>query len=175
MAETIFWFCTVASLALLLRAVANHGPVMVLAAIAVFLIGAMNAVSRTIEIVLWLSVAAQALSVTALIRHSWLAMWGAALGSFVFSILSMFSIGAVVFALTCAQLGAVVALRLGPSCSKVVVAMLLGLAVWAAVVPLQVAGIAWLGGFGMYQAVGVVGILVLLPFERIVGLRTRRG
>ncbi|MCC7021293.1 MAG: hypothetical protein IT338_00615 [Thermomicrobiales bacterium] len=52
MAETIFWFCTVASLALLLRAVANHAPVMVLAAIAVFLIGAMNAVSRTIEIVL---------------------------------------------------------------------------------------------------------------------------
>ncbi|MCC7021294.1 MAG: hypothetical protein IT338_00620 [Thermomicrobiales bacterium] len=120
--------------------------------------------------------AAQALSVTALIRHSWLAMWGAALGSFVFSILSMFSIGAVVFALTCAQLGAVVALRLGPSCGKVVVAMLLGLAVWTAAVPLHVAGIAWLGGFGMYQAVGVGGILfVLLPFERNVGLRARRA
>lgn len=120
--------------------------------------------------------AAQALSVTALIRHSWLAMWGAALGSFVFSILSMFSIGAFVFALTCVQLGAAVALRLGLSWWRLAVAMLLGLAVWAAVVPLQLAGFTWLGGFGMYQAVGVGGILfVLLPFERNVGLRARRA
>lgn len=110
------------------------------------------------------AVASILLTPRALFSRSWLVMWVAALASFVVSIIGMFSIGAFVFVLTCVQLGAVVALRRSASPLIWLAGMLVGAAVWVAVVPVQLLGFRWLGGFGMYQVVGLLGlILTLLP------------
>ena len=103
-----------------------------------------------------------AFMVLAAARHTWLAMWLAALASFVVSIIGMFSIGAFVFALTCVQLALVVTMRLGAPLPGHLVAFLVGLLVWVAVVPVQIWGPHWLWSFGIYQVVGLLGLLVVL-------------
>jgi hypothetical protein len=171
MAETAFWFSVAGSLALLARALVSRSGVLVWPAVLLFLLGSLGMVTSGIEVLVWVSLAAQALMVRALIGHSWVMMWLAAVGSFVFSILSMFSIGAVVFALTCVQLASVVALRLRLPFWQEAAILLAGVLIWVLVVPVQSYGFEWLGGFGVYQIVGLVGLLlVALPVGRILNL-----
>ncbi|MFN8590120.1 MAG: hypothetical protein U0031_01580 [Thermomicrobiales bacterium] len=113
--------------------------------------------------VVWICIVAPLfLTPRALLQRSWLKMWVAALMTFVVSILGMFSIGMFVFALTSVQLGAVVALRHEWPTNRLLLAMLIGLLAWVAIVPLQLVGFRWFLGAGLYQIVGLLGV-VLAP------------
>lgn len=110
-------------------------------------------------------VASPCLMIRALFSQNWITMWLAALGSFVLSIIGMFSIGPYVFLLTSIQLAAVIALRWRLSPTRVAVALLLGVLLWVLLVPVQVAGYRWFGGIGAYQLAGLLGLIVaLLPW-----------
>lgn len=105
------------------------------------------------------AVATPALTPRSLFSRSWPMLWLAALASYAVSIIGMFSIGAFVFFLTCAQLGAISPIHRHASWG-----MLLATLVWVLVVPLQTAGLHWLWRFGIYQLVGLMGLLLaLLP------------
>lgn len=138
-----------------------------IAALLVYVVERLSQISPIypLSAVVWICVVAQLfLTPRALLQRSWPMMWGAALMTFVVSILGMFSIGALVFAATCIQLGAVVALRHEWSTRRLLLSMMLGFLVWVVIVPVQVAGFRWLWGFGIYQIVGLLGV-VLAPMR----------
>ena len=179
MTTLLIWFAFVAILHAMLRPRIGSGgaTLLTLALVAMAAIkfepnrfrttGMGAAPDHPLTLVAWVSLLASiALSVHALLNWSWPTMWLAALGSFILSILAMFSIGALIFLVTCMQLAAVVALRWGTTWSELTIAILLGVLAWVAIVPVQAYGPDWLGGFGMYQVAGIVGLLlVLLPFK----------
>lgn len=95
------------------------------------------------------------LTVRGLVSKSWAMLWVAALASLVSSIAAIFSIGVLIFLVTCLQLGAAVALRRRAAAHGWVAALLLGLVVWSIVVPLQLLVSDWLPP-------GVALVLVLI-------------
>lgn len=104
------------------------------------------------------AIASMLLTARGLLGRSWIMMWVAALASLVTSIVAIFSIGALIFLVTCLQLGAAVALRRGASAQGWVVALLVGLVVWLIFVPLQILGSDWLPP----SAALVLGLIVVL-------------
>jgi hypothetical protein len=166
MIETVAWLGLFASIVLAVRGLVGRSmPLLGAASCTLFGAALLTGLASGYlwTIVLGVSAAATfGFMVLAAARHSWLAMWLAALASFVASILGMFSIGAFVFALTCVQLALVVTMRLGASLLGHVVALLVGLLAWVAVVPVQIWGPHWLWSFGIYQLVGLLGLLVVL-------------
>jgi hypothetical protein len=104
----------------------------------------------------------------ALSGRSWVLMWVAALASLAVSFVTIFSIGALVFLLTCVQLAATVAMRRGASRREWIIALFLGIVVWIIVIPGQFFGPTWLPGFGILVLVGLLGlILPLLPISAV--------
>lgn len=110
-------------------------------------------------------------TVRGLMTHWWVLLWIAALCSFVVSFFGLYSIGGAVFLLTCLQLSAVVLLGAATDRNTTAVILLASVAIWAAVVPVQVYGPQWLGGYSVYLLVGLLGLLVS-PLLRVA---RRRG
>jgi hypothetical protein len=112
------------------------------------------------------TIASLLFTVRALAGRSWVLMWLAALASLAVSFVTIFSIGALVFLLTCVQLAATVAMRRGASRREWIIALFLGIAVWIIVIPGQFVGPTWLPGFGILVLFGLFGlILPLLPIS----------
>lgn len=102
----------------------------------------------------------------AISSRSWQLMWGAALASLAVSAVSIFSIGALVFLITCLQLGASAAMRRQASAKEWVVTLVAATVVWVIVVPSQFIVPSWLPGLGILAVVGLLGMFVpLLPFS----------
>jgi hypothetical protein len=128
-----------------------------------------------VAILVFSIVASPVLMLRAVFSRSWILMWLAALGSFILSILGMFSIGAFVFLLTCLQLVAVVAMRWRFSPLRWTVGLLLGVLIWVLLVPVQIYGYRWFIGIGAYQVVGIIALIVVLFPWRQSGDSLRRG
>jgi hypothetical protein len=110
----------------------------------------------------------------ALLSRTWMVMWMAAFASLVASTLGVYSIGAVIFLVTCLQIAVAAALRRGASWLGLAGALFLGALTWIVIVPGQIYGSAWLGGFSVNPLIGVLGsLVVLLPI--VTYDRTARG
>jgi hypothetical protein len=124
-------------------------------------------------------VASVLLTPLAVVTGSWFIMWIAALLSAYVSFLGLFTIGALTFLLTCLQLAAAFGLRRSETNANAwKVPLLIGLLVWALIVPAQVLSLAVSAHalLGLYEAVPLVAAastiaLVLAP---MVGSVRRR-
>lgn len=122
----------------------------------------------TPEMVWCALIASVLLTPLALTTGSWFIMWVGALLSAAVSFFGMFSIGPLTFLLTCLQLAAAFALRRSASGEAWKVPLLLGLVVWALVVPAQILGLAvfgrailgWYGAFPLVAVMGTVAVML---------------
>ena len=118
-------------------------------------------------------VASVLLTPLALLTGSWFIMWVAALLSTAVSFAGIFSIGPLTFLLTCLQLAAAIALRRSSDEAEWKVWLLVGVGVWAAVVPVQILSwaltgfgiLGWYFAFPLIAAVGTVAVFIG-PFVR---------
>lgn len=102
-------------------------------------------------------------SIRGLLTHSWLMWWFSALFSFIVSVVSGFSIGGVLFLFTCLQIAMVLVIGEVMPHRFALPVVLLGAGTWFVLIPFQIYGIAWLGGFGIYAMVGLLA-LIAVPF-----------
>jgi hypothetical protein len=110
------------------------------------------------------SIASLALTLRAMASHPWQMMWAAAVASLLVSAVTIFSIGAIVFLLTCLQLASAMAMRRKASGREWLGWLALAVFVWCIVVPVQLISPAWSPGFGILVLVGFIGLLLpLLP------------
>jgi hypothetical protein len=111
-------------------------------------------------------VASPLLTLRAAWLHSWVMMWVAALISLLVGSVAIFSIGAVVFLLTNLQVAVTYVLRRGLTRTGAVPPLLLAVLLWTLIVPVQVYGPAWFGGFGYLPLVEMSALfLLLLPLD----------
>jgi hypothetical protein len=129
---------------------------------------------------LWCAlVASVLLTPLAVVTGSWLIMWVAALLSASVSFLGLFTIGALTFLLTCLQLATAIGLRRAETEPKIWKnPLLLGLLVWALIVPAQVLSGVVAGHFllGLYEAVPLVTVAgtIALLLAPMAGFGWRR-
>ena len=132
-----------------------------------------------VETVLWIALfGAAALPLRAAVSRSWATMWGAAICSLALSVAGMLTIGALVYLLTCLELGASVALRWQVPRRGWAACLLAAAFAWVIVVPAQIVGPAWLpwiAAFPLVVAGGSVALLVPPPASIAPnGRRTRQ-
>lgn len=108
-------------------------------------------------------IASLLLTVRGLAGHSWVLMWAAALASFIASVALIFSFGAIFLVITCLQLGAAVAIRRGATRRGWSAALLTGLLVWIAVIPLQTLVSEWFGTTAAYALLALAVVWLLAP------------
>lgn len=89
-------------------------------------------------------------------QHSWKRLWLAALLSLMCSIVAGFSIGPLIFLLTCLQLGAAVACRWQAGAKGWIVLLLVALLIWVIIVPVQLAGLQWMPWLLAFPVVAVI-------------------
>lgn len=89
-------------------------------------------------------------------KQSWKLLWLAAVLSLAFSIAAGFSIGPLIFLLTCLQLAAAVASRWEAGRREWVLLLLAALLIWIVVVPVQIAGLQWLPWLLAFPVVAVI-------------------
>lgn len=113
-------------------------------------------------LVVFAGIASLIFTIRGLATHSWVSLWLSAVSSLVVSILGVFSIGGIVFLFTCLQLaGAILATERVPVSSRPAFLFLSAFA-WFVIVPFQIFGYSWLGGYSAYVWAGALGI-VLVP------------
>jgi hypothetical protein len=108
-------------------------------------------------------IASLLLTFRGLAGQSWVLMWAAALTSFLAGIALIFSFGALIFIFTCLQLGAAIAIRRGANRRGWSAALLAGLLVWIAAIPLQILVSEWFGTTAAYILLASAVVWLLAP------------
>lgn len=106
-------------------------------------------------------IASLVFTIRGLATHSWVSLWLSAVSSLAASFLGVYSIGGIVFLFTCLQLaGAILVTERVPLTSRPAF-LFLSVFAWFALVPFQIFGYPWLGGYSAYVWVGALGILLV--------------
>ena len=119
-----------------------------------------QAVAAALWSALLVSVVLTAAGVT---RRAWPVLWAAAMLSAGFSIAAGFSVGPLVFLLTCCQLAAALQLRWDGRLQRPWQVVPAGVLLWVLVVPVQLLGMRWfpwLIAFPLVTLIATVAILV---------------